>query len=326
MRAIVCRTWCAPEDLRIEDVPVPAAGEGSVRIKVRAAGVNFADTLIIAGKYQIKPVPPFTPGFEVAGEVTDCGAEVSRFRPGDRVMAIVEYGGFAEQVIAPENQVFALSPGIDDVVAASFPVAYGTSHFGLREKAALQAGETLLVLGAAGGVGLTAVETGKLMGATVIAAASGETKCEIAKQAGADHTIDARAPEFRDRVKDLTDGRGVDVVYDPVGGPAFEQALRCTTPGGRILIVGFASGTVQQIPANILLVKNISAIGFYWGAHRILSPQGMARSFNELIRWLGEGKLRPHVSGTYPLEEAVRALSDLKARTTTGKVVLTLAD
>jgi NADPH2:quinone reductase len=227
-------------------------------------------------------------------------------------------------VVVPENQVFALSPGIDDVIAASFPVAYGTSHFGLKTRAGLKAGESVLVLGAAGGVGLTAVETAALLGASVIAAASGEAKMAVAREAGARHTVDARAPDFKDRVKALTGGRGVDVVYDPVGGTAFAEAMRCTAAGGRLLIVGFASGDVPQIPANILLVKNLSAIGYYWGAHRTLAPDAMADSFRELLRWLAEGKLRPHVSATYPLQAAIEALRDLRARKTTGKVALTI--
>jgi NADPH2:quinone reductase len=324
MRAVVCRTWCGPEDLAIEDVPVPPLSDGQVRIRVGAAGVNFADTLIIRGQYQTKPPLPFTPGFEVAGEVLETGAGVVRVRRGDRVMAVVEYGGFAEQVVAPEGQVFPLPPGIDVVVGAGFPVAYGTSHFGLKVKAELKPGENLLVLGAAGGVGLTAVETGKRLGATVIAAATGDRRMQIARDAGADRVVDARAADLRDQVKALTGGRGVDVVYDPVGGAAFEAALRATAPGARLLIVGFASGEVPQIPANILLVKNLSAIGYHWGAHWRLAPEAMAASFGELLRWLADGSLTPHVSDTYPLAAVARALDDLRARKTTGKVVLTI--
>jgi len=322
MRAVLCKHWCTPADLTVEDVPAPDLMDGSVRIAVRAAGVNFADTLIIAGKYQIKPPLPFSPGFEIAGEVLECAAGVSRVRPGDRVMAVIDYGGFAEQVVAPETEVYVLPDNVDDRVGAGFPVAYGTSHLGLKHRARLRAGETLLVHGAAGGVGLTAVEIGKRLGAVVIATAGGAEKLQIAADAGADHLIDSRTGDVREKVKALTDGRGADVVYDPVGGPLFDASLRCTAPGGRILLVGFASGEVPQIPANILMVKNIDVIGFYWGAHRVFAPDLMASSFEELLAWLGEGSLTPHISGTYPLIEASKALLDLRARRTTGKVVL----
>ncbi len=324
MRAIRCKALGELDGLVYEETESPQPTAQEVRVRVRACGVNFADTLIVAGTYQIKPPLPFSPGFEVAGEVIAAGSGVTRFRPGQRVMAIVEWGGFAEEVVAPQTQVFALPDGVDDVTAAGFPIAYGTSHFGLKFKAGLKAGETLLVLGAAGGVGLTAVETAKLMGATVIAAASGDDKMRIAREAGADAVVDARAPDLRERIKELTAGRGVDVVYDPVGGEAFEAAMRATAPGGRLLIVGFASGEVPQIPANILLVKNLSAIGFYWGAHKTLAPAQMAASFEELLDWLAAGRLRPHVSRTYPLADAAAALKELRARKTTGKVVLTV--
>src|SRR5512134_128334 len=324
MRAVVCREWCDPSGLHVEDVPVPALQADGVRIAVRAAGLNFADTLIIAGSYQIKPPLPFSPGFEVAGRVLECAAGVTRCKPGDRVMAVLEYGGFAEQVIAPEDCVFVLPDTIDAVVAAAFPVAYGTSHFGLKYKTGLVEGEILLVHGAAGGVGLTAVEMGKRLGAIVIATASGPEKARVCADAGADHALDSRAEDLRQRIKAATGGRGVDVVYDPVGGRLFDTSLRSTAAGGRILIVGFASGEVPQIPANILLVKNISVIGYYWGAHRSLAPDRMQASFEELLGWLAEGSLRPHVSQTYPLAEAVQALQALRARRTTGKVVLTI--
>ena len=309
MRAVVCRQLGEPDGLSIEDVPPPPLAPGCVRIAVGAAGLNFADTLIIAGTYQVKPPLPFSPGFEVAGRVMECAPGVTRCRPGDRVMAVVEC-------------VFLLPEAVDEVAAAGFPVAYGTSHLGLKYKAGLAAGETLLVHGAAGGVGLTAVEVGKRLGATVIATATGPEKLAVAGAAGADHLIDARADDLRERVKELTHGRGADVVYDPVGGRLFDVSLRATAPGGRILLVGFASGEVPQIPANILLVKNISAIGYNWGALRTIAPAWMQASCEELVRWLGEGSLRPHVSQTYDLAEAPQALDALRSRRTTGKVVL----
>ena len=326
MRAVVCRQWCDPSGLRVEGVPTPPLTSDGVRIAVSAAGLNFADTLIIAGNYQIKPPLPFSPGFEVAGRVIECAPGVSRCKPGDRVMAVLEYGGFAEQVVAPEDCVFVLPDTIDAASAAAFPVAYGTSHFGLKYKAGLVAGEVLLVHGAAGGVGLTAVEIGKRLGATVIATASGAEKVRVCADAGADYALNSRAENLRDQIKEATEGRGVDVVYDPVGGRLFDVSLRSIAPGGRILIVGFASGEIPQIPANILLVKNVSVIGYYWGAHRSLAPDRMQASFEELLGWLAEGSLRPHVSQTYPLAEAVQALQALRARRTTGKVVLTMGD
>ena len=322
MRAVLCKTWCKPADLTVEDVPPPQLVDGGVRIAVRAVGINFADTLIIAGKYQVKPEPPFSPGFEVAGEVLECAAGVNGCKPGDRVMAVVDYGGFAEQVVAAAGNVHVLPDTVDDVTAAGFPIAYGTSHLGLKHRAHLKAGEVLLVHGAAGGVGLTAVEVGKRLGAEVIATAGGPEKLRVASEHGADHLIDSRAQDIRERVKTLTNGRGADVVYDPVGGAVFDASLRCTAPGGRILIVGFASGDVPQIPANILMVKNITAIGYYWGAHRTFAPEIMKESFDELLSWLADGSLRPLVSRIYDLAEAPAALEALKARKTTGKVVL----
>lgn len=246
MRAIVCKALGDIGDLVLEEVARPLLPEGGVRIAVEAAGVNFADTLIVAGKYQIRPVPPFSPGFEIAGRVLECAPGVSRCRPGDRVMAVIEYGGFAEEAVAPQDCVFMLAEHIDPVVAAGFPVAYGTSHLGLTYSARLTAGETLLVHGAAGGVGLTAVEIGKRLGARVIATAGSPEKLAVATAAGADHVLDSRGEGLREAIKELTQGRGVDVVYDPVGGPLFEVSLRATVPGGRILLVGFASGDVPQ--------------------------------------------------------------------------------
>ena len=324
MRAVVCRAWGEPSDLVLEDVPPPAVAAGEVGIRVHAAGLNFADTLIIAGRYQTKPPLPFSPGFEVAGRIVAVGEGVADLAVGQRVMAVVDHGGFAEQVTAPAERVFPLAAGIDDIAAAALPIAYGTSHLALTYRAALAPGETLLVHGAAGGVGLTAVEIGKRLGATVIATATGDAKLAVAAGAGADHLIDARAEGLRDRVKALTGGRGADVVYDPVGGRLFEESLRATALGGRILVVGFASGTVPQIAANILLVKNITVLGFFWGQYETLAPDRMRASLSQVLDWLAKGEIRPHVSRTYPLDRAIDALAALKARTSTGKVVLTV--
>ncbi|MBK8176199.1 MAG: NADPH:quinone oxidoreductase family protein [Rhodospirillales bacterium] len=323
MRAAICRELRDPAGLVVTDVAPPPMLANGVRIAVAAAGVNFADTLILTGSYQVKASPPFSPGFEVAGRVVEVAPGVTRCRPGDRVMAVIEYGGFAEEVVAPADCVFLLPDGIDDIVSAGFPVAYGTSHLGLKYKAALKAGETLLVNGAAGGVGLTAVEVGKRLGATVIATASSAAKLQVASAAGADHALLSDADDLREQIKSLTGGRGVDVVYEPVGGTLFETSLRATAAGGRILLVGFASGAVPQIPANILLVKNIAAIGYYWGAHRTIAPQWMQASCEELLLWLAQGTLHPHVSQTFPLAEANAALQALRTRASTGKVVLT---
>ena len=323
MRAVVCEDWCEPEGLSVGDLPEPVMVENGVRIAVRAAGVNFADTLMIRGEYQVRPPHPFSPGLEVAGDVIECAPGVSRSKLGDRVMSTVHYGGFAEQVIADQADVHVIPDAMDFVTAAAFPVVYGTSHIGLKDKLVLQPGETLLVNGAAGGVGLTAVEIGKKLGATVIATAGSAEKLAVAKQYGADHLIDYRSEDIRARVKALTEGRGVDAVFDPVGGSAFDASLRAVTQRGRILVVGFASGTVPQIPANLLLVKNISVIGYYWGAHRFLDPQLVDRSFAELLDWYQDGALKPHVSKTYDLAEVADALADLTGRRSTGKLVLT---
>lgn len=322
MRAIVCSTLggpVAPADL--PPMPLPADG---VRIKVAAAGVNFADTLLINGKYQEKLEPPFAPGMELAGTVVEIGPDVRNCRPGDRVMALTTGGAWAEEAVAAEHDVFMLPANLDFVTAAGFPVAYGTSHLALKHKAHLKAGETLVVHGAAGGVGLTAVEVGAALGATVIATAGGPDKVRVALDHGAHHGIDYKAEDIRARVKELTGGRGADVVYDPVGGEVFDASLRSIAADGRILLIGFASGTVPQIPANILLVKNVTVIGYWWGAYRKLAPAMLRESMIEALQWWADGKLKPHVSTTLPLIEAPKALEMIRGRAATGKIVLTV--
>jgi len=269
---------------------------------------------------------PFAPGLEAAGFITEISSDVQGFNVGDRVMANVEYGAYAEEAIAKASDTYVIPASMTFVEAAGFPIVYGTSHIGLLHKLQLQPGETLLVHGAAGGVGLTAVEIGKALGARVIATAGGADKLAIAKKYGADELIDYRTEDIRERVKAMTDGRGVDCVYDPVGGSAFDASLRAIVQGGRILVVGFASGTVPQIPANILLVKNITVIGYYWGAHRILDPELVKGSFKELLGWFEEGKIKPHVSHVFPMEEVLDAHETLTGRKSTGKVVLTTGD
>lgn len=324
MRAFLCHDWGDAEAMQVEDAPAPEMTADGVRIAVKAAGVNFADTLMVKGDYQVRPPFPFSPGLEVAGEVLECAPGVDAFKPGDRVMAMVHYGGYATEVVAPAKDVVRIPDAMDFTIAAGFPIVYGTSHIGLVDKLKLQPGETLLVHGAAGGVGLTAVEIGKLLGATVIATAGGADKLAVAKEYGADHLIDYKAEDIRERVKQLTDGRGADAVYDPVGGMAFDASLRATAQMGRILVVGFASGTVPQAPANILLVKNITLIGYYWGAHRKLQPELVRSSFATLMDWYEAGKLKPHISHTFDLADAAKAMAMLKSRKSTGKVVLTM--
>ena len=324
MRAVVCRALGGLENLVVEDgLPSLVPGPGQVRIAVHAAGINFADSLMVSGKYQEKKEPPFTPGMEVAGTVAELGTGVTGLAVGDRVMAVLDGGGFADEALAAAEDVHPMPAGMDFVTAAAFPVAYGTSHLALTWRAGLKAGEVLLVHGAAGGVGLTAVEVGHALGATVIATAGGAEKLEVARAHGAAHGIDYKTEDVRTRVKELTGGRGADVVYDPVGGPVFDASLRCTAPNARLLTIGFASGTVPQIPANLLLVKNLTVIGFYWGAYRKLDPAAIRASFAELGRWFEQGRLRPHVSHTHDLAEAPAAVGRLLDRAATGKVVLT---
>lgn len=322
MRAVVCREWGGPEKLGVENVPSPVLRDGAARIKVHAAGVNFADLLLISGQYQEKPAFPFTPGAEAAGVVIEVGAGVTSLKVGDRVMALTGLGAFADEAVVDAQRVMPIPAAMEFSTAAAFPVAYGTSHGALDWRAHLQLGEWLLVTGAAGGVGLTAVEVGKAMGARVIACAGSAEKLAIAQQHGADHLIDYSREDIRERVKAITGGRGADVIYDPVGGDAFDAGLRSIAWGGRIIIIGFAAGRVSQIPANIVLVKNIDVIGFYWGSYQSHKPDLLRGSFTQLFRWFQEGKLRPHVSHSLSLDHAAQALSLLQQRRSTGKVVL----
>lgn len=321
MRAVLCKELGGPETLVVEEVASPPLGAGQVRIDVHAAGINFADTLIIQGKYQERPDPPFTPGMEISGVVTEVGDGVSHLNVGNKVIAMPGVGGYAEELVTDADWVLPVPDSVDMIQAAGFPVAYGTSHVALDHRAHLKAGEVLLVLGASGGVGLTAVEIGKAMGATVIAAASSPEKLEVAKSYGADHGIDYTKENIRDRVKELTGG--ADVVYDPVGGDAFQQSLRCINWEGRIIIIGFASGTIQQVPSNYILLKNCSVMGALWGAYRRRDPETMRTSLDELIGWFADGKLKPHSSHQLPLEQAGEAMQLMLDRKSTGKIVLT---
>jgi len=321
MRAVVCRAWGEVEALKVEDVPPPAPGKGEVLIDVRATAVNYADALLVAGRYQTKPPLPFSPGLETAGVVAACGEGVTRFSRGDRVMAVLAYGGLAEMAVAPEAETFAIPAGMSFDEAGAFPIAYISSHVALRWQGRLEAGETLLVLGAAGGVGLTAVEIGKAMGARVIAGASTAEKLAVARGRGADDLVNYATEKLTERVMALTDDKGADVCFDPVGGDLFDGALSSLGWGGRILLVGFVGG-VPQIPANRLLVKHRAALGSSLRYFRWHAPDKLRRSVEELMRWYGEGKLRPLISHRLPLERSVDAIRLLTERRAHGKVVV----
>lgn len=303
------------------EITLPPPGTGELRVQIAACGLNFADLLMIDGKYQDIPALPFTMGMELAGTVTEIGAGVTGFAPGDRVACFAGQGGLAPEGNFAAHRCLRLPDTMDFVTAAAFQIAYGTSHLALDHKARLQPGETLFVTGAAGGVGLTAVEIGKRMGARVIASARGAEKLAVARAAGADVLIDSESPDLRGQLKALG---SIDVMYDSVGGPAFMEALRATRPEGRLLAIGFAGGDVPQVPANLLLVKNLSVMGLYWGGYLTFRPDVLTASLATLAQWIAEGSLHPHVSQTFPLEQAADALACLKARRSTGKVVVTM--
>jgi len=326
MKAWVCNALGqGPDGLILTDIEAPVPGPGEVAIRVGACGINFADGLLLEGRYQAQPAVPFTPGLEVAGRVAALGAGVASFRVGDRVIAMTGQGGYGEVALAPASRTVALPDEIGWVEGAAFPIAYGTSHLGLAHRARLQPGETLLVLGASGGVGLTAVELGKLMGARVIAVANGAAKCAVAAGAGADETVDASTEDLVERLRALVGPAGVDVIYDPVGGALFDAGLKVAALEARVLLIGFASGDVPKIAANRLLVKNVDVIGFYWGAYGDRRPEVMADSFRTLIGWWQQGRLRPHISDVVPLERAPDGLKQVLARRSTGKVVIEIS-
>lgn len=319
MRAFhIARTGATPT---ICDIARPAPKQGELRLRIEACGLNFADLLMIKGEYQDTPPAPFTLGMEVAGVVDALGPDTRGPAPGTRVAVFGGQGGLAEYGCFPADRAVTLPDDMPFTDAAAFLIAYGTSHVALDHKARLQPGETLLVLGAAGGVGLTAVEIGKQMGARVIACARGADKLEVARAVGADHLIDARAQDIRETCKALG---GVDVVYDPVGGDQFRSAFRACNPEARILSIGFASGEVPQIPANHLLVKNLSVIGLYWGGYLKFRPKVVTDSLATLFKWYAAGCIKPHISHVLPLERADEALELLRSRKSTGKVVVTL--
>ena len=322
MKAVLCKAFGPPESLAIEEVDPLKPGKGQVVISVKACGVNFPDTLIIQGKYQSKPPFPFIPGSEVAGIVKELGEGVDTFNVGTRVMAFIGMGGFAEEAIADASHIIPMPHTLDFATASAFLLTYGTSHHALKDRAQLHPGETLLVLGAAGGVGLATVEIGKVMGARVIAAASSDEKLEVCKQHGADEVINYSTEDLRDRIKQLTGGKGVDVAFDPIGGDYSEPVLRSMAWGGRFLVIGFASGNIPRIPLNLPLLKVYSIVGVFWGAFMERDPKHGRENIQELITWMNEGKLKPHVSATYSLEQVADALNNLMERKVTGKAVL----
>jgi len=322
MKAVLCKEYGPPDSLVLAEVEPLKPGKGQVVISVKACGVNFPDTLIIQGKYQFKPDMPFTPGSEIAGIVKEVGEGVEHVQVGERVIAFTGWGGFAEEVAADATKLIKMPPGMDFVTAAAFTLVYGTSHHALKDRAQIKPGETLLVLGAAGGVGLAAVELGKVMGAHVIAAASSAEKLAVCQQHGADELINYSTEDLKERVKALTRGKGVDVIFDPLGGSYSEAALRSIAWNGRMLVIGFAAGDIPRIPLNLTLLKGSSIVGVFWGSFTEREPQRNQEHLQELLTWFAQGKLKPHISATYPLEQAADALNDVMNRKVKGKVVL----
>ncbi len=322
MKAVLCKAFGPAENLVLEDVASPSIKKNEILLDVHAAGVNFPDTLIIEGKYQFKPPFPFSPGGEAAGVVAEVGEKVSHLKPGDRVMALTGWGSFAEQVAVPAYNVLPMPDAMDYATAAAFSMTYGTSMHALKQRANLQAGETLLVLGASGGVGLAAVEIGKAMGARVIAAASSAEKLEVAKNAGADELINYSETSLKDAVRKLTNGQGVDVIYDPVGGDLFDEAVRTLNWRGRLLVVGFASGRIPELPINLTLLKGASVVGVFWGAFTQREPEANLANFQELFAMYAKGQIKPLVSQTYGLEDYAAAINALGQRKAVGKVVV----
>ena len=322
MKSVLCENFGPPENLNVKELEDLEPGPNQVRIDIEACGVNFPDTLIIEDKYQFKPPLPFSPGGEVAGVVDKIGSNVKGVKLGDKVMAMTLSGGFSEQILVDASGLLYRPEGMDGVTASGFTMTYGTSMHALKQRADLKRGETLLVLGAGGGVGLAAVEIGKAMGAKVIAAASSKKKLNAASEAGADHLINYKEQNLREEIKAIVGKKGVDVVYDPVGGEVFEQALRSTAWKGRVLAVGFASGEIPKISINLALLKGCAIVGVFWGAFRMNETKLDNENFEQLFKWYGEGKLKPMISETFRLEEAPIALRRIMDREAVGKIVL----
>jgi NADPH2:quinone reductase len=324
MKAVLCKEFGPVQNLVVEDVPSLKAGPGQVVISVKACGINFPDGLIVQGKYQTKPPLPFSPGLEVSGVIRELGEGVTGMKVGDRVIAFPGVGGLAEELAVDAGLTFPMPDSMDFASAAGFIITYATSHHALKPRGNLKPGETLLVLGAAGGVGLTAVELGKVMGARVIAAASSDEKLALCKEYAADEVINYATENLRDRIKAITDGKGVDVVYDPVGGELAEQAVRSLSWMGRFLVIGFAAGDIPKIPLNLLLLKSSSLVGVYWGQALKTDPKAGREGVAELLKWYDEGKLKPYISATYPLARAAEAIEFVAGRNAKGKVVVVM--
>lgn len=326
MKAVLCKAYGPPESLVIDDIPEPQCGPGQARIAVEAVGINFPDCLMIEGKYQFKPDFPFSPGGELSGTVIEVGEGVGNVAVGDRICGGGGHGGLAEQIVLPAQGLRPIPDGMDMTTAAAWSTTYGTSYHALKQRGQLQPGETLLVLGAGGGVGLAAVELGHAMGARVIAAASSEAKLEAAREAGADECIDYSDGELKEKVKGLTGGKGADVIYDPVGGPLFDQCMRSINWNGRVLIVGFVGGDIPKVPTNLILLKGCQVVGVFYGSFAAREPEVTARNWEELRDLFTAGKIKPRVSRVYPFAEAAAALRCLADRQAIGKVVVQVVE
>lgn len=322
MRAVLCKEFGPPSKLVVEDIASPVAGAGQVVVRVKAAALNFFDILIINNKYQFKPEMPFSPGAEIAGEIIETGAGVSDFQVGDRVMSYLAWGGAREEVAVEADRLVRVPDQIDLKIAAGLNVTYGTTYHALKDRANLQSGETLAVLGASGGVGQSAIELGKIMGARVIAAASSAEKLEFCKKIGADELVNYSTENLKDRLKDLTGNVGVDVIYDPVGADYSEQALRAIAWQGRFLVVGFAAGEIAKIPLNLTLLKGCQIVGVFWGSFIERCPDQDRANTQQILQWVAEGKLNPHIHAEYSLDQTVEALEALANREVKGKAII----
>ena len=323
MKAVLSKVVGGPETLVIEDIDAPALRPGGARVQVKAVGINFPDVLIIEDKYQSKPPRPFAPGGEVSGIVTEIAEGVTEVKVGDRVLAQIGHGGLVEEIVAPAGRLTPIPDAMPYDEAAAFILTYGTSYHALKDRGELKPGETLLVLGAAGGVGLAAVEIGKAFGAKVIAAASTEEKLAVCREHGADMTINYETEDLRERLKELTDGKGPDVIYDPVGGKFAEPAFRSIGWRGRFLVVGFANGEIPRLPLNLMLLKGASVVGVFWGQFCSKEPQAYRQDVQEMFELVQQGKLRPHISARYPLAQGAQAINDMMNRKVMGKVIIT---